>query len=478
MSTTALMTIRHLSSAIRNKSLSPVEVTQAILERIQTLNPRINAFISIESDQAMAQARLAEDAIVRGEYLGPLHGVPVGVKDNLAIEGWTTTCGSHYLADNKTSYSATVVEKLRASGAVIVTKDNMHEWAMGNTCSGGPFGTVHNPWDESRVPGGSSGGSAAAVSTSMVYASVGTDGKGSVRMPSSYCGIVGMKPTRGLVSRFGQLPPTSAPHDHVGPLTKDVADAAIMLNALAGYDPRDPTSVPSPAKDYSASCGQGIAGLRVGVPRQFFFEPAEAEVQEAVTRALGVLASLGAEVREVEIPALKYISLVEKSVFDEGHSFLLPLLRQGSRAFADPTIWERLIVRQFARPLDIVKTGQLANAIRRDFLAVMEQVDVLATPTTVSAAFPIGTQAVSADGKPAGRLESPTLLTFPFNLTGMPAISVPCGFTQEGLPIGMTLAGRHWEDDVVLRAAYEYEQAATGGYTPPPVASSVGTSAD
>lgn len=468
MSDVAKLTIHELAPLIEQRQVSPLDVTREALDRVERLDDRLHAFTLVSTERAMAEAQAATDEIARGGYRGPLHGVPLGIKDNIAVRGWPTTNGSPLMTDHVTDYDASVVERLRAAGAIIVGKNNMHEWAMGSTCAGGPFGTVHNPWEESRVPGGSSGGSAAAVSASMIYGSVGTDGMGSIRMPSSYCGVVGLKPTYGLVSRFGELPPTSSTTDHLGPITKDVRDAAIMLNVLAGHDPKDPTSIPSSGKDYVAGLEGGVRGLRVGVPQNFFFDRALPEVRDAVGRAVEALVSLDAQVREVRIPSLQYMHLITPAQVGESRAFLLPLVRMGRHAFADQSIWDRVVVGEFVRTADTLKAARLRNLMRREFLDVMGEADVLAVPTTITPAFPIDESDLPGGHGDAN--SGATLLTFPFNMIGMPAISVPCGFTENGLPIGLMLAGRHWEDDVVLRTAYAYEQAATGGYVAPPIA--------
>jgi aspartyl-tRNA(Asn)/glutamyl-tRNA(Gln) amidotransferase subunit A len=470
MSELATMTIRQLAPLIESRQVSPVEVTTEALARLEALEPRLNAFISVRAEQALGEARAAEAEIGQGRYRGPLHGIPVGIKDNIAMTGAPTTCASRLMADQVTEYDATVVERLREAGAVFVGKNNLHEWAMGSTSAGGGWGTVHNPWDESRVPGGSSGGSAAAVSASVIYGSVGTDGHGSIRIPAAYCGIVGLKPSYGLVSRFGELPPTLSPNDHLGPLTKDVADAAIMLNALAGYDLRDPTSLRSTPKDYTADLGRGVEGLRVGVPENFFFDPATPEVRAAVMRAVGTLASLGAEIVQVRLNWLEHTGVLHAAMITEAQPFLLPFARQGPSAFADEVIWERTVVREFLRATDVMRARRLVGNLRQEYRATMARADLLAVPTAASPAFPIAARD-SAEYEAFKRDAAlATWLTFPLNMIGGPAVSIPCGFSAEGLPIGLTLAGRQWEDDLVLSAAYAYEQAATGGYAAPPIA--------
>jgi aspartyl-tRNA(Asn)/glutamyl-tRNA(Gln) amidotransferase subunit A len=295
---------------------------------------------------------------------------------------------------------------------------------------------------------------------------------GSIRIPASYCGVVGYKPTYGLVSRFGELPPTSSTVDHLGPLAKDVTDAATLLTVLAGPDSRDPTSIPCTPRDYAADLDRSIEGLHVGVPRNFFPDHAAPEVQAAVMRAIDMLVSLGAEVHEVRIPSLQHMPLMSGANWNESRSYLLQFARLGPSAFADQTIWERQIVGQFLRAADLAKLMQLRSLIRREFLAVMETVDVVATATTPSAAFPIDPHGLLAGAKPGeNHVDITNLLTYPYNLVGMPAISLPCGFTPEGLPVGLMLAGRHWEDDVVLRTAYAYERVTAWAYAIPPFCS-------
>ncbi|HZT07733.1 MAG TPA: amidase [Chloroflexota bacterium] len=453
---------------IESRDVSPVEVTRALFDRIDRLEPRLRSFIRLEPEQALTQALAAEVEIARGGYRGPLHGIPLGIKDNIAVAGWPTTSGSALMSEFVTDYDATVVQRLRAAGATIVGKNNMHEWAMGGSCSNGPFGTVHNPWDETRVPGGSSGGSAAAVSASLIYGSLGTDGMGSIRTPASYCGVVGFKPTYGLVSRFGQLPPTSSTSDHVGPITKDVRDAAILLGAIAGYDANDPTSIQSASVDYHAEVGRPLSGLRVGVPVSYFFENAEPEIQALVHEGVRQLASIGGEVHEIHIPWVEKIGLVSAAQGNESNAFLLQYARLGPQAFADRTIWERVIAGQFVRRADAAQAGRLRSLIRREFANVLQEVDVIVTPTNPTPAFLIDVTGDLPGGKPGGNLAITNALTSPFNFTGMPAVSVPCGFTADGLPVGMTISGRHWEDALVLRAAHQY-QVATGGYRSPPI---------
>src|SRR6266542_4254641 len=434
MSEIARMTVHELAPLIERREVSPVEVTREALDRIDALDQRLRAFVTVRHEQAFAAAQAAEAEIGSGTYRGPWHGLPLGIKDNIAVAGWPTTNASALMTDNITEYDATVVARLRAAGSVIVGKNNLHEWAMGGTCVKSAFGPVHNPWNESCVPGGSSGGSAAAVSASLIFGSVGTDNKGSIRMPAAYCGVVGIKPTYGLVSRFGQLPATTATTDHLGPIAKDVRDAALMLNVLAGHDPLDPSSLASEARDYTVGLGDGVAGVRIGVPRNFYFELATPEVADIVNKGIAALAAVGAEIVEVDIPSLQYMSLTDPAWVNEIRSFLLPFAKEGPRNFADRTVWERVVLGELVRAADIVKALRLRSVIESEFQAAMQKVDVLAMPTSAT-----------------------------------PAVSVPCSFTAGGLPVGLTIAGRHWEEALVLRVAYAAEQATTGGYLAPPI---------
>lgn len=463
MSELARKTIHELAPLIERREVSPVEVTREALVRIEALDVRLHSFVTVRGEEALAAARDAEAEIGAGRYRGPLHGIPMGIKDNIAVARWPTTNGSAAMTDFVTDYDATAVARLREAGAVIVGKNNLHEWAMSGTCLWSAFGRIHNPWDEGRIPGGSSGGSAAAVSASMIFGSLGTDARGSVRIPAAFCGIVGLKPTQGLVSRFGQLPATSADSDHVGPLAKDVTDAALLLNVLAGHDPRDPTSRRFVTKDYSAGLDAGIRRLRIGVPQKFFFDQAAPEVAAIVRQAVEQLEGLGAEIRAVEFPSLQHVSFAATGA-SEATAYLMPLVLRGRSAFTDESLWQRLVVGQFARGEDLKQGARVRSLISGEFRAAMEQVDLLAVPTMTTAAPTI------EEALDPGGAQALTLLTTPFNLTGIPTVSLPCGFTAEGLPVGLSLAGRHGEDDVVLRAAYAYEQATSGGYVAPPMA--------
>ena len=471
----ALLTIRDLAPRIACREVSPVEVTQATLDAIEALEPSLNAFIRVEPQAALAAARAAEAEVGAGHYRGPLHGIPVGIKDNLAVAGWPTTNASWAMADHVTDYDAAAVERLRAAGAIVVGKNNMHEWAKGGTCAGGHFGAVHNPWALDCIPGGSSGGSAAAVSAGEVYASLGTDGMGSIRQPSAMCGVVGYKPTQGLVSRFGELPPTSASHDHVGPICRTVADAALVLTAIAGHDPRDPASVRSEPCDYAAALDGGLRGLRVGVPENYFFDDLDPEVERAVRGAAETLAGLGAEVRPVTLPLVEYAYLASGLITNEGSAFHRSLVLGRPEAYWDQDVRYRVLAQEFllARHVDLAR--RVRNRVREEFNRAMADLDLLVAPVTPIPAFPADATEVACGDRTLDLTASAvahrviTGLTSPFNTTGSPVVSLPCAFHSTGKPIGAQIGGRHWQDALVLRAAHAFEQAAGVGYRVPPV---------
>jgi aspartyl-tRNA(Asn)/glutamyl-tRNA(Gln) amidotransferase subunit A len=475
----AVETIGRLASRLSRREVSPVDVVRAALEHVDEFDPLLRGFITVRADEALEAARPAERELLRGHVRGPLHGVPVAVKDNLAVAGWPTTNGSRLMAEHVTDYDATVVDRLRRAGAIILGKNNMHEWAMGGTCTGMYFGTVRNPWDPGRVPGGSSGGSAAAVSAGLAFAAIGTDGMGSIRTPASYCGVVGLKPTFGLVSRFGELPPTSSWLDHVGPITRDVADAAIVLSAIAGEDPADPTSVRPPA-DWAIDPGglrSDITGLRIGLPVAYFLDDAVPAVRRAVESAATTLTRLGATVEEVHLPSLRHLPLVLLGAQTESQSYLLPLALEQGDGFASREIRNRILAAEFVRHADARRALQLRNQIRGEFRDVMARVDMLLTPTDPTPAFEIDAATVSIGSggaevdlrRPGGQSRLTTRLTLPFNVAGLPSLSLPAPTGEGELPIGLQLTGRRWHEAVLLRTAYALESATTGGYRVPPL---------
>jgi aspartyl-tRNA(Asn)/glutamyl-tRNA(Gln) amidotransferase subunit A len=449
---TDFSSISELAPRLRRKEISPVEITRDCLARIERLNPSLNAFITVMGESAMEQARRAEAEIGRGEWRGALHGIPVALKDLIDTAGVLTTASSALSKDRVPSEDADVVRRLRQAGAVIVGKNNLHECAYGGSSLVSYFGEVHNPWDVGRVAGGSSGGSAAAVTAGLAYAAIGTDTAGSIREPAALCGCVGIKPTYGRVSSRGVIP-LSASLDHVGPLAGTVEDAAIVLQAIAGYDAADITSEDVPVADYVSALRDGVKGVRVGVPRGYFFDELDVEVAAAMEHALAGLQSLGAELREVPLdaPTDRMLQAAESYAFHAENVAKSPALYQAETV-------RRIRSGEKVSAAEYIQRRREQDEARRNIRAVFADVDVLVTPTMPMAAPAIAELRANPDALRPAELR---LLrnTRPFNVWGLPAISVPCGFTQAGLPSGLQIAGAHWREDLVLRLAQAYERA-------------------
>ena len=445
-------TISELAPRLRRREISPVEITRACLQRIEELNPALNAFITVMMDSALSDAQKAEAEILRGEWRGPLHGIPIALKDLIDTAGVRTTAASAVHKDRIPSEDADVVRRLRIAGAVIVGKNNLHELAYGGSSLVSYFGEVRNPRDLGKIAGGSSGGSAAAVVAGLAYAAIGTDTAGSIREPAALCGCVGLKPTYGRVSSRGVIP-LSASLDHVGPLAASVADAAIVLQAIAGYDAADITSVDVPVADYVGALREDAKRLRVGVVRDYFFDDLDAEVAAAVDEALRIIQPLvpGMKDMRLEVPTDRKLQAAESFAYhaeNVGKSLelyqaeTLRRIRTGEKVTAAEYIQRR-------RELD---------EARRGIQATFAEVDVLLTPTTPIPAPAIADLKANPDALRPAELK---LLrnTRPFNVWGLPAISIPCGFTKDGLPIGLQIAAPHWREDLVLQLAHAYERA-------------------
>jgi aspartyl-tRNA(Asn)/glutamyl-tRNA(Gln) amidotransferase subunit A len=447
-----LQTIVELAPRLRRKEVSPVELTRACLDRIGKLNPALNAFITVTAESALAEARNAEIEISRGEWRGPLHGIPIAIKDLIDTAGTRTTAGSELYKDRVPAKDAEVVRRLRQAGAVIVGKNNLHEFAYGGSSLVSFFGDVHNPWNEGHIAGGSSGGSAAAVAAGLCYAAIGTDTAGSVREPAALCGCVGIKPTYGRVSRRGVIP-LSCSLDHVGPLAATVGDTAVVLQAIAGYDWLDANSVDVPVSDYVSGLSEGAEKLRVGVPRSYFFDDLDDEVRAAVDDAVAVIATLVAEVRDVrlEVSSDRTVQAAESYAYHAENVARTPELYQ-------PETLRRIRSGEKISAAEYIQRRREQDEQRRRIREIFSEVDLLVTPTT-----PIPAPAIADLKKDPAALRPAelTLLrnTRPFNVWGLPAISVPCGFTKSGLPIGLQIAGPHWREDLVLRLAQDYELA-------------------
>jgi len=451
-----LETIAELAPRLRRKEVSPVEVARACLDRIEKFNPALNAFITVTAEAALAEARAAEIEISRGEWRGPLHGIPIAIKDLIDTAGTRTTAASGLYQNRIPTEDAEVVRRLRLAGAVILGKNNLHEFAYGGSSLVSFFGDVHNPWNIGHIAGGSSGGSAAAVASGLCYAAIGTDTAGSIREPAALCGCVGIKPTYGRVSARGVIP-LSWSLDHVGPMAATVGDAAVLLQAIAGYDPLDVCSADVPVSDYVSACvsalGDGVKNLRVGIPRAHFYDDLDDEVRAAVEQALVVIGTQVAEIREVriEVSSDRTVQAAESYAYHDDNVARTPELYQ-------PETLRRIRSGANISAAEYIQRRRELDQERRCAHDIFGEVDLLVTPT-----MPIPAPAIADLKKDPAALRPAELAllrnTRPFNVWGLPAISVPCGFTKSGLPIGLQIAGPHWREDLVLRLAHAYEQA-------------------
>jgi aspartyl-tRNA(Asn)/glutamyl-tRNA(Gln) amidotransferase subunit A len=464
----AHLSIEELAPLLRAGEVSPVEVVRAQLARIGAHDGRLKSFITVLSEQALAAAAAAEREIARGEWRGPLHGVPIPVKDNFAVQGARTTAGSPLLGDYPAVLDATAVARLREAGAVITGKLNMDELARGATTENPWFGACENPWKAGYVAGGSSGGSAAAVSAGLATASVGTDTGGSVRNPAALCGVVGFKPTYGLISRHGTVP-LSWSLDHCGPIAKSVVDVAHLLYALAGYDSKDTASVHAPSKTYRYLPSGDIRGRRVGIPTTWFWDPVEPEVADAVHAAIATLVNLGATTVEVPIPRLDELYLAHTTIaLAEPAADHLPTLRsRGGEYSADVAArtWAGLAI----PATHYIQALRIRSYFRRVFDHIFEGVDVLVTPTTSITSKPIGTTTVVVGGHTLPVRQALNRCTSLFNILGLPALTVPCGFDTGGLPIGAMLIGPAFADADLLRVGAAYQAVTDWHRRRPPI---------
>jgi aspartyl-tRNA(Asn)/glutamyl-tRNA(Gln) amidotransferase subunit A len=447
------------ASGIAAGDFSPEELVQAYLDRIASYDARLNCFITVTAELALEAARKAGQEIRRGDYLGQLHGIPVALKDLYETRGIRTTAGSKFYADYVPHNNAFAVEKLQQAGAVLLGKLNMHEIALGVTNENPHYGACQNPWDISRISGGSSGGSAAALSARLCLGSLGSDTGGSIRIPASLCGIVGIKPTYGRVSLRGVIP-LSWNLDHPGPMAREVQDAAILLQAIAGYDPQDPFSINQPVPDYLASLKAGVSGWRIALASGPFFQAADAEVLDLVQSAAQAFEKLGATVEAVELPqALEASRSNGLMVTSDAAAFHRERLESQPADFGSDVL-TRLQYGAAVSSSEYILARRLQTELKRRYEELFERYDILLTPATPVAAPVSGADAVE-------RAHQLTRFTAPFNLTGLPALSLPCGFTQAGLPAGLQMVARAWDEARLLRAAYAYE-VDTGWYLEKP----------
>jgi aspartyl-tRNA(Asn)/glutamyl-tRNA(Gln) amidotransferase subunit A len=445
------VTLLEAAAALRRREISSVELTTAALERIERLNPSTNAMQTVMAEAAREQARQADQELARGEGRGPLHGIPIAVKDLFRTQGVRTTCGSKLFEDYVPDYDATVVEWLRAGGAVLVAKSGMHELAYGITSSNPHFGAIRNPWDRDRIPGGSSGGSGAAVAAGMVFMAMGSDTGGSIRIPAAFCGVVGLKPTYGRVSRYGAMP-LAFTLDHMGPLTRSVRDAGAVLNVIAGYDARDETSSRRPVENYVPDIEPSIRGLRIGLPENFYFERLDPDVDAAVRAAFSAAESHGAEIVPLRVPDIAAINTVARVILlAEASALLEPHLEHRDLFGGD--VLALLDQGRLLPATDYINAQRLRRGMQREFAGLWPRVDCLFTPTIPIAAPRIGETTVSAGSENEDVRLAATRLVRAINALGLPAVSIPCGADRRGLPIGLQIVGPPFAEALILRVA-------------------------
>ena len=449
-------TLTVLSKAMRQKEISTVEVTRAFLRRIEQHDREINSFITLLPGQAMKAARRAENEIIKGKFRSPLHGIPFAVKDLFFTKGIRTTCGSQILCRFIPSFDAAVIERLYSAGAILLGKLNMHEFAYGTTSVNPHFGAVHNPWDQERITGGSSGGSAAALSCSFVPLTLGTDTGGSIRIPAALCGIVGLKPTYGRISKYGVYPLCWS-LDHPGPMAKTTADLAMAMNILAGHDSRDSSTSEAPVPNYLRALAKNLKGIRLGVPDSYYFERLDGEVNAAVKEAIRVLRGLGAKVRPVSIPGLQQASIAAFiALLAEGTASLGKWHLTRYRDLGED-VRSRLNLGAAVKAIQYLKAQRIRRKTREIFLKTFSEVDALITPQLPITAPLIGQESVSFGKKAEAVPSALTRFTRIYNLIGIPCISLPCGFSPSGMPIGLQIAARPFGEEMVLKVAHAYE---------------------
>jgi aspartyl-tRNA(Asn)/glutamyl-tRNA(Gln) amidotransferase subunit A len=472
----AALTLHDASEKLRRREISSVELTGAVFQRIDATDDKVHAYITLARESAIEQARQA-DARLRSEpQISPLLGIPIAVKDNFLTRGLRTTCASKILGDFMSPYDATTITKLRDAGAVLIGKTNLDEFAMGSSAENSAFFPTHNPWNLERIPGGSSGGSAAAVAADQCIAALGTDTGGSIRQPAACCGVVGLKPTYGRVSRNGIIAFASS-MDQVGPLTKDVRDAALLLEALAGRDPADSTSSSRPVPGYNNALDGNLKGLRLGVPKEYFVSGMQVEVEKSVQAAIRQFDKIGAKIEEISLPHTEYAVAVYYVIATAEASSNLARydgMRFGHRADAKDLTETYMISRAEGFGSEVkrrimlgtyvlsagyydayyLKAQRVRTLIKKDFDIAFKSCDAIVTPTAPTTAFKIGEKI----NDPLQMYLS-DIYTISINLAGLPALSLPCGFDGDGMPIGLHIISKHFDEATILRAAYAYERA-------------------
>ncbi len=471
------LTIQEAHELLKAKEISSRELTRAVLDRIESVENKVDAFITITHEKALAAADAADGQIGQGN-ISPLTGIPIGVKDLICTNGIKTTCGSHILENFIPTYDATVINKLESDGAVLIGKMNMDEFAMGSSTEHSAIKTTRNPWDLARIPGGSSGGSAAAVAADMCLGALGSDTGGSIRQPASHCGIVGLKPTYGRVSRFGLVAFASS-LDQIGPLGKKVQDCALMMNTIAGYDPKDSTSVPKELPDFTSFLDEDLKGTKVGIPREVaVLEGLDPEVSAAVDKAVRVIESRGAQCVDISLPNTKHVVAVYYVIApceassnlarydgvkygyrNKDQSNLTDMYRTTRTIGFGPEVQRRIIIGTYCLSAGYYdayygKASQVRTLIVEDFKDAFQSCDVIVTPVAPTPAFKIGE---NVDDPLKMYLSD--IFTLSANLAGIPGLSVPCGFSSDGLPIGLQILGKHFDEGNILKVGYSFEQA-------------------
>lgn len=467
-------TIHEAHELLKARKISSVELTKAYLDRIKQVEPRVKAFVSITEEIALEKARKADEVIAEGKA-GPLTGIPIAIKDNMCTRGTKTSCSSKMLENFIPPYNAAVVEKLNDAGAVMVGKSNLDEFAMGSSTENSAFFTTHNPWDMERVPGGSSGGSAASVAAGEAVCALGSDTGGSIRQPAGFCSVVGLKPTYGRVSRYGLIAFGSS-LDQIGPLTQDVTDCAILMNVISGHDKRDSTSVPEPVPDYTEALKTDLKGMKLGIPKEYYVEGMQKGVADAMKAAIKKLEELGAVCEEVSLPhtpyslAVYYIiapseasaNLARYDGVKYGYSYRGDTMWESMEKTREngfgPEVKRRIMIGTYALSAGYydawyVKAQKVRTLIRREFDNIFQKYDALITPTSPTVPFKIGER---ADDPLSMYLSD--VCTLPINIAGVPGISIPAGFV-DGLPVGMQIIGKNFSEEALFHVAYAYEQA-------------------
>jgi len=469
------LTAHELADMIRSKQVSAKEVAASFVDRVAGVEDQVKAYVTTTPELAIEQAEKIDDAIARGDQLGPLAGIPWAIKDNMSTRGILTTCSSKILHNYKPVYDATVVERLAGGGAVTVGKTNLDEFAMGSSTENSGFFTTHNPWDLDRVPGGSSGGSAAAVAADECAFALGSDTGGSIRQPASFCGVVGMKPTYGRVSRYGLIAFASS-LDQIGPLTKDVTDCALVMNAICGKDPADSTSLDVATPDFTKSLVNDVKGLKIGVPKEYFGQGTDPDVEKAVREAIEVLVKLGASQREISMPTtdhgvstyyiiapaecssnLARYDGVRYGLRSKDSKDTISMYEKTREEGFGAEVKQRIMIGTYALSAGYydayyLKAQKVRTLLRREFEKAFEEFDVIITPTSPTVAFGIGEL---ADDPYAMKLAD--VCTIPVNLAGIPGISIPCGY-KDGLPIGLQIIAKGLDEETLIRVAYTFEQ--------------------